>query len=228
MHGTPIFCPLTPKCWMLQKKPHDLWGTSEQVLQACYILIITLEKASITGSFASIVRQQKNNFFKCLSQFKLGKLNSQYQFCPQYINIVMHAYTRPHAHTDKYTYWFIYMCICICTLLYMYVYKYVFYIYVYTHIIVCVFRVSLLRTDLFLPGHILQKKKHYWAVGFILWHVPIFCIVRWNRPVPHIPHSFCGGDSTSSNCQELLERAQNPCCIWQHSSLQIAGIAIDS
>lgn len=159
MHGTPIFCPLTPKCWMLQKKPHDLWGTSEQVLQACNILIITLEKASITGRFASIVRQQENNFFKCLSQFKLGKLNSQYQFCPQYTNIVMHAYTCPHAHTDKYTYWFIYMCICICTLLYMYVYKYVFYIYVYTHIIICVFRVSLLRMDLFLPGHILQKKK---------------------------------------------------------------------
>lgn len=142
MHGTPILCPLTPKCWMLQRKPHDLSGTSEHVLQDCNILIITLEKSSIRGScFASIVRQQRNNFFKYPSQFKLGKLNSQYQSCPQHTNIVMHACTCAHMHT----YLCVHMCVCIYMSLYMHIYKYVFYIYVYTHIILCMLLVSLLR-----------------------------------------------------------------------------------
>lgn len=73
LHRTPIFCPLALKCWILQRKPYNLPGTSEHVLQDCNILIMTLEKTSIRGSFVNTVKQQRRNFVKSLSQIKLGK-----------------------------------------------------------------------------------------------------------------------------------------------------------
>lgn len=104
--------------------------------------------------------------------------------------IHQHSYACIHMCTctdrEKYTYWFICMCGCIHTLLYMYVYKYVFYIYVYTHIIICVFRVSLLRMDLFLPGHILQKKTiELWASFSEMYIYFVSCDGTGQSPTSH-------------------------------------------
>lgn len=87
------------------------------------------------------MRKQRSNFFKYPSQFNLGKLNSQYQSCPQHANIVIHAYICACA----YTYLCVHMRVCICMSLYRYIYKYVVCIYVYTHIIISMLIASLLR-----------------------------------------------------------------------------------